>query len=79
MQPRKLAEAECVFAQYFTRTGELKRLQEGASILITGQITDNLINQIIEWMIDRMKQDETANYVVRRSAPARNMADAKVT
>ena len=42
---------------------DLERLKTGASVLITGAITDTSINRVMNWLKERLEAQETVNFV----------------
>jgi len=43
---------------------EKTRIKQGASLLLTGTLTAVVIDRVVEWVIKRMEENETASYVV---------------
>ncbi len=44
-------------------TADKERVKKGASVLLTGTITGGVLDEVIKWMVRRLQQNETANYV----------------
>ncbi|MBL9165473.1 MAG: hypothetical protein JNL18_22295 [Planctomycetaceae bacterium] len=68
VETRKLDRESCSFAEHFS-DDELIRLISGATILVKGSITDETISLILDWMMERMTKNETANYAVADRHP----------
>lgn len=69
MEPRQLNRDNFKFAEHFKQEKELASLRKGASVLIYGKITERVIEDVLLLLLERMRSDETANYVVANRHP----------
>jgi hypothetical protein len=44
-------------------TADKERVKKGASVLLTGTITGGVLDEVMKWVVRRLQQNETANYV----------------